>query len=47
MPANRRSARVVAVAAAAESRQRLFAIAVNCLTAAVLVAGLAAAALWL
>ncbi|WP_411037012.1 hypothetical protein [Shinella sp. BYT-45] len=45
MPARNRSARAVAIAATDESRRRLVAVAVNCLLAATLVAGLAAVAL--
>ena len=45
MPAKSRPARAIAIAAAEESRRRLVAIGINCALAAVLVAGLAIAAL--
>jgi hypothetical protein len=45
MPAKDRAARAIAVAAAEESRRRLIAIGINCALAALLVAGLAVAAL--
>lgn len=45
MPANNRPARAIAIAAAQESRRRLGVIALNCAFAAILVAGLAIAAL--
>jgi len=45
MPANRRPARAVAIAAAAENRRRLIALAVNCTLAASLLALLAILAL--
>ncbi|MGQ3212102.1 MAG: hypothetical protein ACT6U0_07485 [Shinella sp.] len=45
MPAKRRPARAIAIAAAEQSRRRLIAIGINCALAAVLVAGLAIAVL--
>lgn len=45
MSESRRPARAIAIAAAEESRRRLFAIGINCALAALLVAGLAIAAL--
>lgn len=45
MPAKRRPARAIAIAAAEESRLRLIAVGINCALAAMLVAGLAVIAL--
>ncbi len=45
MPASRRPARAIAIAAAAENRRRLLALAANCALAASLVALLAVLAL--
>lgn len=45
MPARRRPARAIAIAAALESRRRLFVIGIHCSLAAALVVALAAAAL--
>lgn len=45
MPSRRRPARAIAIAAALESRRRLFVIGIHCSLAAGLVAALAVAAL--
>ncbi|MCJ8026171.1 hypothetical protein KYK30_00230 [Shinella yambaruensis] len=45
MPSRRRPARAIAIAAALESRRRLFVIGIHCSLAAGLVVALAAAAL--
>lgn len=45
MPERRRPARAIAIAVAEENRRRLVAIGINCALAAILVAGLAIAAL--
>ncbi|WP_432346882.1 hypothetical protein WMC41_02070 [Shinella yambaruensis] len=45
MPARRRPARAIAIAAALESRRRLFVIGIHCTLAAGLVVALAVAAL--